>query len=72
MSTPKSGGPLAREIIEDLTAAIERSLADQLWSQDGYVEPVAWTTAHDVVRTVGLLKEDVAYGDVIDMRYVKR
>lgn len=76
-SDPKETLAVARQefptmAVEDLTAAIERSLADQLWSQDGYVEPAAWTTAHAVVRTVGLLKEDVAYGDVMDMRYVKR
>lgn len=57
---------------EDLTAAIERSMADQLWSKDGFVEPAAWTMAHDVVRAAGLLKQDVPYADVMDMRYVKR
>jgi NitT/TauT family transport system substrate-binding protein len=58
--------------IEDLTAAVERSLKDQLWSKDGFVEPQAWTTAETVVRDAGLLKQDVAYGDIMDMRYVKR
>jgi NitT/TauT family transport system substrate-binding protein len=57
--------------VDDLTAAVQRSLADQLWSKDGLVEPAAWTMAHDVVRAAGLLKQDVAYGDVMDMRYVK-
>ena len=58
--------------VEDLTAAVERSLADQLWSKDGFVEPQAWTTAETVVRAAGLLKQDVPYGDIMDMRYVKR
>jgi NitT/TauT family transport system substrate-binding protein len=58
--------------VEDLTAAVERSLKDQLWSKDGFVEPQAWTTAETVVRDAGLLKQDMAYGDIMDMRYIKR
>lgn len=58
--------------VEDLTAAVERSLNDELWSRDGFVEPAAWATAHKVVRDAGLLKEDVSYADVMDMRYVNR
>jgi NitT/TauT family transport system substrate-binding protein len=58
--------------LEDLTAAVERTLDDELWSHDGFVEPAAWSMAHQVVRDAGLLKQDVSYADVIDMRYVKR
>ena len=58
--------------VEDLTAAVERSLTDHLWSEDGFVEPQAWRTAETVVRAAGLLKQDVPYSDIMDMRYVKR
>ncbi len=58
--------------VEDLTAAVERCLNDELWSKDGFVEPAAWATAHQVVRDAGLLKQDIPYADVMDMRYVKR
>ncbi len=56
---------------EDLKATLDRSFADNLWSKDGMVLPAAWTTAQEVVRTAGLLKQDVAYDDIIDMQFVK-
>lgn len=56
---------------EVLAAAVKRCLADQLWSKDGFIEPAAWTMAQTVVRSAGLLKQDVPYADVIDMRFVK-
>ena len=58
--------------LEDLTAAVKRCLADQLWSKDGFIEPAAWTMAQNVVRSAGLLKQEVPYEDVIDMQFVKR
>ena len=58
--------------LEDLTAAVKRCLADQLWSKDGFIEPAAWTMAQNVVRSAGLLKQEVPYEEVIDMRFVKR
>lgn len=56
---------------EDLKATLNRSFADSIWSKDGMVEPEAWTTAQEVVRNAGLLKQDVAYDDIIDMQFVK-
>ena len=55
----------------DLTATMNRAFADKLWSKDGLVAPAAWDTAKKVVRSAGLLKQDVAYDDVIDMQFVK-
>src|SRR6185312_6404869 len=58
--------------VEDLTAAVERTLKDELWSKDGFIEPAAWAMAQDVARDSGLLKQEVPYSDIIDMRFVKR
>jgi NitT/TauT family transport system substrate-binding protein len=55
----------------DLKATLDRSFADKLWSKDGMVSREAWTTAQEVVRTAGLLKQDVPYDDIIDMQFVK-
>jgi NitT/TauT family transport system substrate-binding protein len=56
---------------EDLKATLDRSFADRLWSKDGMVSREAWTTAQEVVRTAGILKQDVPYDDIIDMQFVK-
>lgn len=56
---------------EDLKATLERSFADGIWSKDGMVEAEAWKTAQEVVRNAGLLKQDVAFDDIIDMQFVK-
>ncbi len=55
---------------EDLKATIDRTVADQLWSQDGGISQKSWQTAQSVVREAGILKQDVAYDDIIDMRFV--
>jgi NitT/TauT family transport system substrate-binding protein len=55
----------------DLKATLDRSFADKLWSKDGMVSPEAWKTASTVVRTAGILKQDVPYDAVIDMQFVK-
>jgi NitT/TauT family transport system substrate-binding protein len=54
----------------DLRAALDRSVADQVWSKSGFIPRAAWKTSHDVVRLPGLLKQDVSYDQVIDMRFV--
>jgi NitT/TauT family transport system substrate-binding protein len=56
---------------EDLKATLDRSFADNVWSPDGMVAPKAWETAQEVVRSAGLLKQDVPYADIIDMQFVK-
>jgi NitT/TauT family transport system substrate-binding protein len=56
--------------VDDMKATIDRSFADAIWSKDGKISPAAWTTASKVVRAANLLKTDVAYNDIIDMRFV--
>jgi NitT/TauT family transport system substrate-binding protein len=57
---------------EDLSATIDRTLADHLWSPDGLISPQAWQTAKAVVTAVGILKADVPYEQVIDMQFVEK
>jgi NitT/TauT family transport system substrate-binding protein len=56
----------------DLKATLDRTYADDLWSPDGTISRQAWTTMHSVVRTIGALKIDVPYDDVIDNSFVDR
>ena len=56
---------------EDLKATLNRSFADSIWSKDGVISSKAWDTGQEVVRSAGLLKQDVAYDDIIDMQFVK-
>lgn len=56
---------------EVLAAAMQRCLTDRIWSTDGSVDQAAWTTAENVVRSAGLLKQDVPYAGLFDMRFVK-
>lgn len=55
----------------DLKATLDRSFADELWSKDGMITPQSWVTGGTVVRDAGILKQDVAYDDIIDMQFVK-
>jgi len=56
---------------EDLTATIQRTLRDEMWSKDGTISPKAWETAQAVVREAGILKQDVAFSDIIDMQFME-
>ena len=56
----------------DLTATINRSFEDHLWSKSGLISRRSWATAQNVVRTAGILKKHVPYNDIIDMRFVKQ
>jgi len=56
--------------LDDLKATLERSFADQMWSEDGAISPAAWDTAKSVVMGAGILKTDVTYAEIIDMSYV--
>ena len=56
--------------IEDLRATLDRSFKDELWSRDGIISPASWTTASAVVREAGILKADIKYDEIIDMRLV--
>jgi NitT/TauT family transport system substrate-binding protein len=57
--------------LEDLKATLDRSFADSMWSRDGMISPEAWTTGKSVVMEAGILKQDVPYEAIIDMRFVK-
>ncbi|MCC2098557.1 MAG: ABC transporter substrate-binding protein [Hyphomicrobiales bacterium] len=56
---------------DDLKATLDRSFADNLWSKDGMISPESWKTGGSVVRTANILKKDVAYDEIIDMKFVK-
>jgi NitT/TauT family transport system substrate-binding protein len=56
---------------EDLKATLDRCFADEMWSHDGMVSEQSWATAQSVVRAADILKADVPYDDIIDMRFVK-
>lgn len=55
-----------------VTATIDRTVADKLWSADGTISEQSWKTAEAVVRSAGILKTDVPYDKVIDMQFVKQ
>ncbi len=57
--------------IEDLRATLDRSFRDELWSRNGMVTPASWTTASAVVHDAGILKADIGYDEIIDMRFVE-
>jgi NitT/TauT family transport system substrate-binding protein len=47
------------------------TFADGLWSKDGMVSPEAWKTGEGVVLAAGILKQPVAYDEIIEMKFVK-
>jgi len=57
--------------IEDMTATLDRSFADEMWSRDGSISRQSWDTAKAVVREAGILKADIKYDDIIDMSFVE-
>jgi len=57
--------------LDDLKATLDRSFADALWSPDGMISRAAWDTAKAVVMGADILKADVKYEDIIDMRFVE-
>jgi NitT/TauT family transport system substrate-binding protein len=57
--------------LEDLSATLDRSFADEMWSKDGMISRAAWDTGKDVVMTAGILKSDVKYDEIIDMSFVE-
>jgi NitT/TauT family transport system substrate-binding protein len=56
---------------EDFNAILDSAYEHKLWSSDGQITPEMWKTALAVVRSTGMLEKDIAYDDVIDMRFVK-
>jgi NitT/TauT family transport system substrate-binding protein len=57
--------------LDDLRSTLDRSFKDEMWSRDGMVSRPAWATASAVVREAGLLKSDIKYDEIIDMRFVE-
>ena len=57
--------------LDDLRATLDRSFADEMWSPDGIITPQSWDTAKAVVREAGILKADIKYDEIIDMRFVE-
>jgi NitT/TauT family transport system substrate-binding protein len=53
----------------DIDAMLTRTYADALWRFDGDITPEAVATALDVVTHAGLLKEAIAYDDIVDLRF---
>jgi NitT/TauT family transport system substrate-binding protein len=57
--------------LEDLSATLDRSFADEMWSKDGMISRQAWDTGKAVVMDAGILKTDVKYEEIIDMSFVE-
>jgi len=57
--------------LEDLKATLDRSFRDEMWSKDGMISRQAWDTGSAVVREAGILKSDIKYDEIIDMRFVE-
>jgi NitT/TauT family transport system substrate-binding protein len=57
--------------LEDLKSTLDRSFKDEIWSKDGTIAQEAWATGKSVVMEAGILKQDVPYGDIIDMRFLE-
>ncbi len=55
---------------EDLKATLDRSFADEIWSKDGLISEKSWETGGSVVLAAGILKQPVAYAEIIDMQFV--
>lgn len=55
----------------DLKASLDRTFADQIYSDDGFIPPQAWALGETVVRLGGVLKQHVSYNDVVDMQFVR-
>jgi NitT/TauT family transport system substrate-binding protein len=55
---------------DGLTASLDRIYKDHIYSTDGYIPPAAWTLGNAVVKEGGVLKQDVPYDQVVDMRFV--
>jgi len=57
--------------LDDLSATLDRSFADEMWSKDGMVSRAAWDTGKSVVMEAGILKTDVKYEEIFDMSFVE-
>jgi NitT/TauT family transport system substrate-binding protein len=55
-----------------MKASMQRAYDDKLWEWSGRITPGAVKTAEAVVKEAGLLKDDVAYDEIVDLRYVPK
>lgn len=55
-----------------MKAAMQRAYDDKLWEFSGQITPAAVNTAEAVVKEAGLLKENVPYAEIIDLRFVPK
>jgi NitT/TauT family transport system substrate-binding protein len=55
-----------------MKASMQRAYDDKLWEWSGEITPGAVKTAEAVVKEAGLLKDDVAYNEIIDLRFVPK
>ena len=55
-----------------LKASLQRAYDDKLWEWSGFISPASVKTAEAVVKEAGLLKDDVPYAEIIDMRFVRK
>jgi NitT/TauT family transport system substrate-binding protein len=55
-----------------MKASMQRAYDDKLWEWSGQITPGAVKTAEAVVKEAGLLKEDVPYNEIVDLRFVPK
>jgi len=55
---------------DDLMATLDRSFKDEIWSKDGLISTKSWDTGSSVVLSASILKQPVAYDQIIDMQFV--
>jgi hypothetical protein len=55
-----------------IKGALDRSIADNLWSKDGFMSEKGYLLDMSIVAKSGEFTKTVAYGDVIDNSFVKK
>jgi NitT/TauT family transport system substrate-binding protein len=55
-----------------IKGALDRSIADNLWSKDGFMSEKGYLLDMSVVARSGEFNKTIAYGDVIDNSFVKK
>ncbi|HXF34049.1 MAG TPA: ABC transporter substrate-binding protein [Candidatus Acidoferrales bacterium] len=55
-----------------LQSAVKRSYDDAIWEYSGMITPASIKTMETIVKIGGLLKTDVPYDQIVDMRFVSR
>jgi NitT/TauT family transport system substrate-binding protein len=57
---------------DELKAILSRTVENDLWQRDGAMPTEAWEKTMRLVQEIGLLKEDVAYKDVFEPKFLKK